>query len=241
MDTEWRFVGTTAEVRAQPYPCCPESYPDIAYTIAIQRKPLFYYINLIIPCVIFNFLTCMVFILPHESDEKMSFAISILLVLGVFQLYVMEIMPVTSTAIPVVGKYIMFTNFIIVLSVFASIITINISRRSASTHDMPRWIRVCFITVLPRVLCLKVPDIIKNERQRLTRQDKHDEDNTSTTWLSDHAGSNNQPSLICEGCVKQGRKRYPKLIKEALEGVDFIVEQMTSAENIRLVSDLFTS
>ena len=230
LDTEWSILGTVAEVNIMYYPCCQEHYPVITFTVGIRRKPLFYYANLIIPCMIFNLLTCVVFTLPQESGEKISFSISILLALGVFQIYLMDIMPETSLSLPIVGKYIMFTNYLIALSVFTSIITTNISRRSASTHSMPRWVRFCFMRVLPSILCMKVPE---KQSQRRAPQDTHEEDIAAAS-PADISGSSTQP--LCEGCVREGRNKYPKLMREALEGIDVIVEQMTSANRIILVS-----
>ena len=34
------------------YPCCPEPYLDITFKIMIRRRTLYYFFNLIIPCVL---------------------------------------------------------------------------------------------------------------------------------------------------------------------------------------------
>ena len=34
------------------YPCCPEPYLDITFIIKIRRRTLYYFFNLIIPCVL---------------------------------------------------------------------------------------------------------------------------------------------------------------------------------------------
>lgn len=47
-------------------------YIDITYYIAIRRKTLFYTINLVTPCVGITFLTCLVFYLPSDSNNKIT-------------------------------------------------------------------------------------------------------------------------------------------------------------------------
>jgi len=49
---EWKLIAFPAVRNEIYYVCCPEPYPDITSTLQIQRLALFYYINLIIPCVL---------------------------------------------------------------------------------------------------------------------------------------------------------------------------------------------
>ena len=60
------------------YPCCPEPYPDIYFNMVIRRKPLFYIVNLIIPCVGIFYLSILVFYLPAQSKQKTGLVITLL-------------------------------------------------------------------------------------------------------------------------------------------------------------------
>lgn len=51
------------------YNCCEEIYTDITYSFYI-RIPVFYTINLIIPCLFISFLTVLVFYLPSDCGER---------------------------------------------------------------------------------------------------------------------------------------------------------------------------
>lgn len=55
------------------YTCCDEPYLDITFNITMRRKTLFYTVNLIIPCMGISFLTILVFYLPSDSGEKVSY------------------------------------------------------------------------------------------------------------------------------------------------------------------------
>lgn len=52
------------------YTCCPElPYLDITYHFMMLRLPLYFIVNVIIPCMLFSFLTGLVFYLPTDSGE----------------------------------------------------------------------------------------------------------------------------------------------------------------------------
>lgn len=82
--------------------CCPDlgSFADITYYLNLRRKPLFYTVNLIIPCVALSGLTMLVFYLPSDSGEKITLCISILVSLTVFFLLLIDLIPATSVTLP---------------------------------------------------------------------------------------------------------------------------------------------
>lgn len=54
------------------YNCCPEPYIDITFAILIRRKTLYYFFNLIVPCVLIASMALLGFTLPPDSGEKLS-------------------------------------------------------------------------------------------------------------------------------------------------------------------------
>jgi len=60
------------------YNCCPEPYIDITFVVIIRRRTLYYFFNLIVPCVLIASMAVLGFTLPPDSGEKLS--------LGKFQL-----------------------------------------------------------------------------------------------------------------------------------------------------------
>jgi Neurotransmitter-gated ion-channel transmembrane region len=57
------------------YACCPEPYVDITFTIEIRRRTLYYFFNLIVPCVLISSMALLGFTLPPESGEKLTLGI----------------------------------------------------------------------------------------------------------------------------------------------------------------------
>ena len=62
------------------YPCCPEPYVDITFTIIIRRRTLYYFFNLIVPCLLIASMAVLGFTLPPDSGEKLSLGMIVQLI-----------------------------------------------------------------------------------------------------------------------------------------------------------------
>ncbi|XP_076880806.1 neuronal acetylcholine receptor subunit alpha-4b isoform X2 [Brachyhypopomus gauderio] len=154
---EWVIINAVGKYNTKKYECCAEIYPDITYSFIIRRLPLFYTINLIIPCLLISCLTVLVFYLPSECAEKITLCISVLLSLTVFLLLITEIIPSTSLVIPLIGEYLLFTMIFVTLSIIITVFVLNVHHRSPRTHRMPHWVRRVFLHAVPRYLFMKRP------------------------------------------------------------------------------------
>uniref|UniRef100_A0A8C4IQC7 Neuronal acetylcholine receptor subunit alpha-4 n=1 Tax=Dicentrarchus labrax TaxID=13489 RepID=A0A8C4IQC7_DICLA len=154
---EWIIVNAVGKYNTKKYECCTEIYADITYYFIIRRLPLFYTINLIIPCLLISCLTVLVFYLPSQCGEKITLCISVLLSLTVFLLLITEIIPSTSLVIPLIGEYLLFTMVFVTLSIIITVFVLNVHHRSPQTHGMPHWVRRVFLDLVPRVLFMKRP------------------------------------------------------------------------------------
>ena len=79
-------------------------YPYLVFQVLIQRKALYYVTNLVLPCAFITTTILLVFLLPPESAEKVSLAVTILLATTIFLTMVAELMPAQSTVVPLIGK-----------------------------------------------------------------------------------------------------------------------------------------
>ena len=100
----WELLDTNITRDVQFYPDLNMSYTLIDVTIKLKRKALYYWLNVIIPCLLLNSLGIGLFILPADSGEKVSFGLGILLTVFVFAILVNENIPKTSDYTPVMGK-----------------------------------------------------------------------------------------------------------------------------------------
>ncbi|XP_007524482.1 neuronal acetylcholine receptor subunit alpha-4 [Erinaceus europaeus] len=178
---EWVIVDAVGTYNTRKYECCAEVYPDITYAFIIRRLPLFYTINLIIPCLLISCLTVLVFYLPSDCGEKVTLCISVLLSLTVFLLLITEIIPSTSLVIPLIGEYLLFTMIFVTLSIIITVFVLNVHHRSPRTHTMPAWVRRVFLDVVPRLLFMKRPSVVKDNCRRLI-ESMHKMANTPPFW-----------------------------------------------------------
>ncbi|XP_078056351.1 neuronal acetylcholine receptor subunit alpha-3-like isoform X2 [Mustelus asterias] len=153
----WVIISATGYRHEVKYNCCAEMYTDITYSIYIRRMPLFYTINIIIPCLMISFLTILVFYLPSDCGEKITLSVSVLLALTVFLLVITESIPSTSLVVPLIGEYLLFTMTFVILSIVITVFVLNIHYRSPTTHTMPAWVKTIFLKLLPRFLFMTRP------------------------------------------------------------------------------------
>ena len=65
-------AGVPGKKNSVTYDCCPEPYVDITFTIHIRRRTLYYFFNLIVPCVLISSMALLGFTLPPDSGEKLT-------------------------------------------------------------------------------------------------------------------------------------------------------------------------
>ncbi|XP_061462743.1 neuronal acetylcholine receptor subunit beta-2 [Rhineura floridana] len=182
---EWDIIALPGRRNENPN---DSTYVDITYDFIIRRKPLFYTINLIIPCILITSLAILVFYLPSDCGEKMTLCISVLLALTVFLLLISKIVPPTSLDVPLVGKYLMFTMVLVTFSIVTSVCVLNVHHRSPTTHTMPPWVKVVFLDKLPALLFMKQPR--QNcARQQLRQKRQNQERATGSFFLQEGARS----------------------------------------------------
>jgi len=125
---EWHLMDVPAERNEVFYECCPAPYLDITFTIKIRRRTLYYFFNLIVPCVLIASMAVLGFTLPSDSGEKLS-----------------------------LGTYFNCIMFMVASSVVSTIMILNYHHRQADTHQMPTWVRVLFLQWIPWFLRMSRP------------------------------------------------------------------------------------
>ncbi|KAK9300056.1 hypothetical protein QLX08_007106 [Tetragonisca angustula] len=154
---EWDLLGVPGKRNEIYYNCCPEPYIDITFVVIIRRRTLYYFFNLIVPCVLIASMAVLGFTLPPDSGEKLSLGVTILLSLTVFLNMVAETMPATSDAVPLLGTYFNCIMFMVASSVVSTILILNYHHRNSDTHEMSEWVKVVFLYWLPCILRMSRP------------------------------------------------------------------------------------
>lgn len=79
---EWHLVSVPAERNVLKYFCCEEPFPDVTFTFILQRRSLFYMMNLILPLVTITVLVNVSFVLPAESGKEHFYTLKKTLCMG---------------------------------------------------------------------------------------------------------------------------------------------------------------
>ncbi|XP_043260896.1 neuronal acetylcholine receptor subunit alpha-7 isoform X1 [Colletes gigas] len=197
MNGEWHLIGMPGKKNTITYQCCPEPYVDITFTIQIRRRTLYYFFNLIVPCVLISSMALLGFTLPPDSGEKLTLGVTILLSLTVFLNLVAESMPTTSDAVPLIGVTILlsltvFLNlvaetlpqvsdaipllgtyfncimFMVASSVVFTVLVLNFHHRSPDRYVMPQWVKTLFLRWLACMLRMNRPGKKHAKKNSLT-------------------------------------------------------------------------
>ncbi|EDO49045.1 predicted protein, partial [Nematostella vectensis] len=139
---EWTVEKVAIERRVIFYQCCPnQPYPEISFVIHMQRRSLFYVVNLVLPNFLITLLAFFSFFIPVECGERMSFVITVLLSMTVFLLLVAESIPPTSEAVPVIGVYYTFCIVEVFLALVATGISFRINYSYMFGDGLSPWLK----------------------------------------------------------------------------------------------------
>uniref|UniRef100_A0A8B9QIV3 Cholinergic receptor nicotinic alpha 6 subunit n=1 Tax=Apteryx owenii TaxID=8824 RepID=A0A8B9QIV3_APTOW len=255
-NSEWEIVDASGYKHDIKYNCCEEIYTDITYSFYIRRLPMFYTINLIIPCLFISFLTVLVFYLPSDCGEKVTLCISVLLSLTVFLLVITETIPSTSLVIPLVGEYLLFTMIFVTLSIVITVFVLNIHYRTPTTHTMPKWVKPIFLSLLPKVLLMQRP--LEQQKKHTSGKSKNRSTSKSgKSKHSEHRGAKLQKEQRCCHCDRAAEPTttksrqlshqplkwtaehmdYSPEVEDVIRSVQFIAENMRSQNETKEVED----
>uniref|UniRef100_A0A915DND2 Uncharacterized protein n=1 Tax=Ditylenchus dipsaci TaxID=166011 RepID=A0A915DND2_9BILA len=238
---EWDLMGLTSKRHEQLYPgCCGQAfYIDITFEVALRRKPLFYTVNLVIPCMLIAILTIFVFYIP-ACEHKITYSISILVTLTVFYLVLIELIPPTSLVIPLIGKYLLFTMFLVSFSIAISVVTLNFHRRDGTLHTMPNWIYQIFIRMLPKVLLMEPPDddaASENEDSTISETQPSGGNSRRPSPFFMSVGGHMVDSEMRLSQLAQLRGMHPDVIRRMVDNICFIADHFRAQQKHDKISE----
>ncbi|XP_059159023.1 neuronal acetylcholine receptor subunit beta-4-like [Physella acuta] len=119
---EWDYLGSN--VTASQIETGFWNFSSVNIQFFVKRRPTFLLINIILPVVFLSFLNLLVFVIPVESGDKISYGITVLLALSVYMSIVSSLLPSSSLTTPKLTLYLFILLIISMLTVIDSIVIV---------------------------------------------------------------------------------------------------------------------
>nr|XP_054759131.1 neuronal acetylcholine receptor subunit alpha-7-like isoform X1 [Lytechinus pictus] len=133
----WAIVNDTAARILRNYSGFAEPIAEIHYFFWFKRQSKVYVLSIVIPSALLSLSTMLIFLLPPESGEKISFGITNLLAMVLFQETVRSAMPPTGS--PIFANYICVTVVVACMSLIFEAIVLRMYNLG-DTKKVPAWL-----------------------------------------------------------------------------------------------------
>ncbi|CAJ0956281.1 unnamed protein product, partial [Mesorhabditis belari] len=171
----WKVLWTEVTRKEVKYDCCPNNYTLLIFEIHIQRKPLYYVINLILPTSIITLISIVGFFssssINEVRQEKITLGITTLLSMSILILMVSDKMPSTSSFIPLIGWF--YTAMILLISVatISASVVIYIQKRGIIGIAPPPRV-MWWARRIGRLVRMELPLLMKQAYAQKAREEK---------------------------------------------------------------------
>ncbi|XP_064643744.1 acetylcholine receptor subunit beta-like [Lineus longissimus] len=113
--------------------------------MAVRRRHHYYMFSVIAPSTLVSVLILLVFYLPLDAGERMSFSVTIFLTFSLFQIMVTDRLPNASGSTSILAIYLFLQMVLSALSVVVSVLVLNMHYVYSQGSRMPRWMRRLFL------------------------------------------------------------------------------------------------
>ena len=227
----WDVLGYNSSYNEVKYQCCPEIYPDITFEFYLERKSGYYDLNIIIPTYATASLMIISLIVPWDSGERISFAITVMLSLIVFLLILSESLPKTDAS-PLLSKMLIGLTFFSLFVVFFTVI-ISALYSYKNNKDTPLFKCIRYAKdnpVVKRFSNISKRNTINNteyELEKISIGDNKDDLEYRTSSYT----------IATEGKTSTIKKRKNSFINENISGSDILSNNESSISNSSNTTD----
>ncbi|KAL8575991.1 hypothetical protein ACOMHN_052009 [Nucella lapillus] len=161
-DGEWVLLRTgvnlTVYYSAGPHHGFAQADDDVfslvVFSLTMLRRPMYYVVNVLLPCGLLCVLVLINFFLPPDSGEKVSLGITVLLAFTVFQLLIAEIVPTSADTTPKLAIFLLCIMATSTSSIIISVLVLDLHHRAVCTQP-PVWLRRLVLDLLARLMCMR--------------------------------------------------------------------------------------
>ncbi|KAF7667215.1 hypothetical protein LDENG_00072020 [Lucifuga dentata] len=161
--------------------------------VTVKRRATLYVVNLLIPSCFLITVDLFSFMLPPQSVDRSSFKMTLILGYTVFLLMMNDLLPVTGNTIPLLNVFFCLCLGLMVASLLETLLITNLLCGSANFSPVPRWVRIFFIHILGRLVCL--PPKPKDQEDTVIQNPDAQEMKDSPLALEGIEADENPPEL----------------------------------------------
>ncbi|KAL3843077.1 hypothetical protein ACJMK2_021077 [Sinanodonta woodiana] len=143
---EWEILSTSVAFAET------DTLSLIQFNIKMKRRPTFFLVNVILPIIFMGLLNILVFLLPAESGERISFAITVLLAFTVFLTLVGDNLPKTSQPMSMICYFLLVNLSLSTFICIATILNLRLFHKPES-KPVPRLL----IAIARKLNCMSAP------------------------------------------------------------------------------------
>ena len=129
----WEVVGTHAKTEAVNY------VSRATFTFRLKRRQQYIIINVVLPILFLCILNTLVFLMPAEAGERISYSITVLLSIAVFMTIVSDTLPKTSEPTSLYSYFLMLDLIMSALITVVSILNLRVYHKNDS-NAIPIWL-----------------------------------------------------------------------------------------------------
>lgn len=204
----WRLIQpVNATVYVSYYSCCDYPFVNLTYTINIERKATYYFVNLITPCVLVSILAPLSFTVPIESSSRVHMSLSLFLSVTMFLVLLTRVIP-AAEEVSIISIYYVGSMAVMAGSSILCIFTVGLQQQGQIVGDIPVWMEKIFLNKIAKFVLLGVPEFVKINLATLKRIARKKTEGTGRVFISFKSASENyimQELIKCLESVRHTR------------------------------------
>ncbi|XP_060554188.1 neuronal acetylcholine receptor subunit alpha-2-like [Ruditapes philippinarum] len=141
----WEIVSAVSEFNNNLY------IPKATFNLNLQRKPLFYMLNMVIPIIFLSIMNIFTFTLPAKSGERASYAVTLFLSISVFLTIIAAEFPKNSDNLSYLALYLTIMTSISTIFVIITVLQLRLLNREETNCPVGG----CYRCIYKLVKCLR--------------------------------------------------------------------------------------
>ena len=203
---EWVIGDYYTIKNSVKYACCKHEYEDIMFFYELKRKSEYYNINIIIPTFATASLMILTLLVPWDSGERISFAVTILLSIIVFLLILSDNLPKTDK-FPLLSKMIIgLIYFSLIGVIFTVLINALKSYMEKKDYEKENITNSVLKKIISKFSCNNFT--IRNNPTNESDSESESDIERTHSYLETINNNNNNLKLFCENFITKIEYSY---------------------------------